>query len=343
MSRVTHNFHMWVWWIFNWPVNKDSSSSKQNSAFQKVSQPARCSPHGVSTVIANFRWAPELAQSNWSIRQCPKPSLAEEETGSLRGHRTSYGVLVSGLRAGPTPTFPPPTLTFVYSIMTPSGEDLQRASWKFFIFLNQWRVSQPVLDLITISAGKEPQAELKSLLPCCLPSICSVFPEEALVAILSLIIFLSQRMASLSPQPFLLQVNNCSSFHLSPLVLFSNSKSLPFPDSQHPYKLPSYLKNCIKMYHINIRLGQPWRIKLHHVVDVAWTSSEGAFQSKSLELAFSHSFVVLESEMREMVDKDLLRSNNSKISNDHNGIRCLQYQKKRLCTKVYTHYFIQSS
>ena len=70
-----HNFHMWVWWIFNWPVNKDSSSSKWNSAFQKVCQPARCSPHENPTVMENFRWASGLAQRIWSVRHGPKPPL----------------------------------------------------------------------------------------------------------------------------------------------------------------------------------------------------------------------------------------------------------------------------
>lgn len=70
-------------------------------------QPARCSPHGVSAVIGNFRWVPELAQSIWRIRQGPKPSLTDEETGCLRGYRTSYGFFGSKLEVGPTPTFPP--------------------------------------------------------------------------------------------------------------------------------------------------------------------------------------------------------------------------------------------
>lgn len=82
LSRATHNFHMQVWWIFSWPVNKDSSSSKRNSAFQKVCQPARCSPHGASTGTEKFRWASGPAVSIWCIRRSPKPFVTDEDTGS---------------------------------------------------------------------------------------------------------------------------------------------------------------------------------------------------------------------------------------------------------------------
>lgn len=122
-----------------------------------------------------------------------------------------------------------------------------------------------MLELITISARKGPQAELKSLLPCCLPSICSVFPEVALVAILSLIIFLSQRMASLSPQPFLLQVNNCSSFHLSPLTCF-------LTQTRYHFQIPGIPTNCLlssKLYKNastkhKTRTAVPDKIPSHH-------------------------------------------------------------------------------
>lgn len=42
-----------------------------------------------------------------------------------------------------------------------------------------------------------------------------------------------------------------------------------------------------------------------------------------LELAFSHLFVGLESRMRGMVDKDLLKNNSGKINVDNNDIKCL--------------------
>ena len=103
-----HNFHMWVWWIFNWPVNKDSSSSKWNSAFQKVCQPARCSPHGEPTVMETLRWASGLAQRIWSVRHSPKPPLApDKETGSLRSRGASHWIVVSELGEALTPAFPP--------------------------------------------------------------------------------------------------------------------------------------------------------------------------------------------------------------------------------------------
>lgn len=49
-------------------------------------------------------------------------------------------------------------------------------------------------------------------------------------------------------------------------------------------------------------------------------------------------FVVLNSGMREMIDKDLLRNTNGKINNDNKDIRCSRCT--RLWTKVYTYYFI---
>lgn len=46
-------------------------------------------------------------------------------------------------------------------------------------------------------------------------------------------------------------------------------------------------------------------------------------RSMSLELPFSHLFIVLELEMRKMGDEDLLRNTGGKINNDSNGIRGL--------------------
>lgn len=207
LSRATHNFHMRVWWIFNWPVNKDSSSSKRNSASQKVCQPARCSPHGASTGIGNFRWASGPAQNIWCVRHGPKPSLKDEETGSLWGHGTSHRLLVSRWGVGPRPASPSHWCwPFAYSNMIPSGypEIIVQIPCIFTAFSGAH--NHPCWEMIF-------KAELKSPLPHFLLSMCSIFPKEASVAILSLIIFSSQIMAPLSPQLSLLQVNHCSSFH----------------------------------------------------------------------------------------------------------------------------------
>ena len=102
-----HNFHMWVWWIFNWPVNKDSSSSKWNSAFQKVCQPARCSPHGKPTSDGKLQVGLRACTGSGVLGTAPNlPLASNEETGSLRGRGASHWIVASEPGEAPTPAFP---------------------------------------------------------------------------------------------------------------------------------------------------------------------------------------------------------------------------------------------
>ena len=146
-----HDFHMWVWWIFNWPVSqqrlfvfKVEFSISEGVPASKVF--TTWGAHSDGKLQVGLR-----ASTEGSVRHGPKPPLGTRwgdwKPQRLRGitldcsvwaGRGSYACLSTSLSI------------WIWFFQGKTSRDPHKS----FVLLNQQRISQPTLEPFTISVRK---------------------------------------------------------------------------------------------------------------------------------------------------------------------------------------------